>query len=156
MVRYHKKNSFKVSNFLGLIIVINIRFTLLYTLFCVMILQLQNAVTFTTKRVVFRGCGNDIWILAHGKSKQTKANLNFEKKSWHFWKIKRKWVSVHNFQHIYRNRLKHRNLNQTMTNPTVQDYLQFLARVQNQRRIQVNNFQKVPKFYETWMLIMLC
>ena len=60
------------------------------------------------------------------------------------WKIK-KWVSVLNFQPIYRNRVKNLILNQTMTNHTGQNCLQFLAGVQNQHRIQVNNFQKVPK-----------
>lgn len=29
-----------------------------------------------------RGCGNDIWILAHSKSKQTKVNLKTKKKNW--------------------------------------------------------------------------
>ena len=41
MVRYHKKDNFEISTFLGLTIITNIKFTLLYTLFCVMILQLQ-------------------------------------------------------------------------------------------------------------------
>ena len=88
------------------------------------------------------GCVIDIRIVSHSKSKQTKANLKTKKKNW--LKNSKRWVSVLNFQHICKNRLKNRILNQTMTNRTGQDSLQLLAGVQNQRRIiQVNNFQKV-------------
>ena len=126
--------------FIGVLNLLNINWTIWnYSVHCVL-WQLKRLCEWFLNICAFKIKTNENKF----ENRSQNSKVRTEKGLIWIWLKNQKWVSVLNFQPIYRNRLKNRNLNPMMTNPTGQDYLQFLAGVQNRHRIQVNNFQKVP------------